>query len=291
MYYLLLLEKNIFLRFYFNTITLQDHLITKQRSRAIATVLPYTNNTVMKTASSVLPHKPPLILQESNINEEEEKQEEWEEHEEKVELASRSTQTEAPSSELLQEVQRLQELRTRIQERVKIITPVSHSIDSKICFDITAINSIIQLASYQERVHNLEKKLEVYEEAEKIRECEKQLSKQQEEELLDENYRLTEKIYWLETKLHHITESSFGENNSFDQNTANGEETTIAHLKKNTEQIQDLENMETGMQDQAKSTETCVNKDIVKCLQYKDQITVNSYQIVSEILHNAMVRK
>ncbi|XP_020297793.1 janus kinase and microtubule-interacting protein 3-like, partial [Pseudomyrmex gracilis] len=270
----------------------KDHLITKQRSRAIATVLPYTNNTtVTKTTPSALPRKLPLILQESGIFNEEEEGKEWEEHEEKVELASRSTQTEVPSSELLQEVQRLQELRTRIQERVKIITPVSHSIDSsKICFDITAMNSIIQLASYQERVHDLEKKLEVYEEVEKIRECEKQLSKQREEELLDENYRLTEKIYWLETKLHHITESNFDENNSFGQNTANGEKKIVAHLKKNTEQIQDLKNMEADMQDQAKITETYVNKVIVKCinLQYKDQTNVNSNQIVSEILHNAI---
>lgn len=63
----------------------------------------------MKSTSPVLPRKPPLTLQESGIFEEEEEEEEEEkeyedEEERDVEFASRGTQTEAPSGELLQEV-------------------------------------------------------------------------------------------------------------------------------------------------------------------------------------------
>lgn len=195
----------------------QAHLSNQQRSRAVATVIPYTNNatlvypaTLVKSASPVLPRKLPLTLQESGIFEEEE-------HEGdkklEVELTSRCTQTDVPSGELLQEVQRLQELRTRIQERAAKTTTIFHPIDSsKIYFDVSTMDSIIQLTSYQERVRELEERLEIYEETERDREREKQLSKEREEELLDENYRLTEKIYWLKNELRNIVGSNFSEN-------------------------------------------------------------------------------
>lgn len=165
----------------------------------------------VKSASPVLPRKPPLTLQESGIFEEEEHEDD---EKLEVELTSRSTQTDVPSGELLQEVQRLQELRARIQERAaKTTTSIFHPIDSsKIYFDVSTMDSIVQLTSYQERVRDLEERLEIYDETERDREREKQLSKQREEELLDENYRLTEKIYWLENELRNITGSSFGEN-------------------------------------------------------------------------------
>jgi len=178
----------------------------------VATVMPYTSNAtspIKLAASPVLPRKPPLTLQESGIFEEEEEEEE---EEVAVEVTSRSTQTEAPSGELLQEVQRLQELRVRIQERAaKITTPVFQSTDSsKICL-LDVDSSIVQVAPYQERVRDLEVRLEVYEEAEKSREQEKRLTKQREEELLDENYRLTEKVHWLENELRIIREPNLNE--------------------------------------------------------------------------------
>lgn len=184
----------------------QDHS-NKQRSRAVATVIPYTNNaTVTNPAKSpVLPHKPLLTLQESGIFEEE-----YEDDEEpEIEFASRGTQTQAPSGELLQEVQRLQVLRTWIQERAaKNTTPVFHPIDSsKICLDMSTVDSIVQLTAYQERVRDLEERLQAHEEAEKSREQEKRLSKQREEEFLDENYRLTERVYWLENELRNVRSS------------------------------------------------------------------------------------
>lgn len=176
----------------------------------MATVIPYTNNvtnvtSLVKSASPVLPHKPPLTLQESGIFEEEYEDEE----ESEIEFASRGTQTQAPSGELLQEVQRLQELRTWIQERAaKNTTPVFHPIDSsKICLDMSTMDSIVQLTAYQERVRDLEERLQVHEEAEKSREQEKRASKQREEEFLDENYRLTERIYWLENELRNVRTS------------------------------------------------------------------------------------
>ncbi|KAL0133780.1 hypothetical protein PUN28_001032 [Cardiocondyla obscurior] len=181
----------------------KDHS-TKQRNRVVATVIPYTNNATVKSTSPVPPRKPPLTLQESGIFEEDEEEEYEDEHD--VELASRGTQTETPSGELLQEVQRLQELRARIQERAaKIATPTS---DSRICVDVSAMDSVVQMASYQERVRDLEERLEIYEEAEKTQEREKRLTKQREEELLDENYRLTERIYWLENELRTMAKCS-----------------------------------------------------------------------------------
>jgi len=225
----------------------------------VATVIPYTNNAAInsvKFTSPVLPRKPPLTLQESGIFEEEEEEEEekaYKDEEEHVEFASRGTQTEVPSGELLQEVQRLQELRARIQERAAKITTPTHPIDSsKICFDVSTMDSIVQLTSYQERVRDLEERLETYEEAEKSREREKRLSKQREEELLDENYRLTERMYWLENELRTIAKCTFGEHNS-----GNTGETTIIQQMKNANEDQnkqapkDVQNLE-DVQDQLK---------------------------------------
>ncbi|XP_018396600.1 PREDICTED: janus kinase and microtubule-interacting protein 3 isoform X2 [Cyphomyrmex costatus] len=222
--------------------TNKDHSTNKQRNRAVATVIPYTNNATInsiKSTSPVLPRKPPLTLQESGIFEEEEEEEEKEyedEEERDIEFASRGTQTEAPSGELLQEVQRLQELRARIQERAaKVTTPVFHPIDSsKICFDVSTMDSIVQLTSYQKRVRDLEERLEMYEEAERSQEQEKRLSKQREEELLDENYRLTERTYWLENELRTISENNNGE-------------TTVMHEIKDQNKYQvseDVQNLE-----------------------------------------------
>ncbi|XP_011691884.1 PREDICTED: janus kinase and microtubule-interacting protein 3 isoform X2 [Wasmannia auropunctata] len=235
--------------------TNKDHSINKQRSRAVATVIPYTNNATInsvKSTSPVLPRKLPLTLQESGIFEEEEEEEDEEERD--VEFASRGTQTEAPSGELLQEVQRLQELRARIQERAaKITAPVFHPIDSsKICFDVSTMDSIVQLTSYQERVRDLEEKLETYEEVGRSREREKRLSKQREEELLDENYRLTERIYWLENELRTAgAKCTFGKNNSGDTG-----ETIVVQQVKNVDQSkhqvpEDVQNLE-GVKDQLK---------------------------------------
>ncbi|KAI4501185.1 hypothetical protein M0802_003558 [Mischocyttarus mexicanus] len=181
--------------------------INKQRSRAVATVIPYTNNNNYTTTTrsiSPIPRKPPLSLQESGIFEEEDEEGGLE-----VELASRGTQTEIPSGELLQEVQRLQELRARIQERAaKVTNTAICSIDtSRACPPLdTDVDSIVQLSSYQDRIRDLEERLVAYEEAEERQTEEKRVTKQREEELLDENYRLTERVYWLENKLHNVEE-------------------------------------------------------------------------------------
>ncbi|XP_047351782.1 janus kinase and microtubule-interacting protein 3-like isoform X4 [Vespa velutina] len=178
----------------------------KQRNRAVATVIPYTNNNNYATTRSVspAPRKPPLSLQESGIFEEED------EESLEIELASRGTQTEIPSGELLQEVQRLQELRARIQERAaKVTNPTICSIDptTRTCPPLdTDVDSIVQLSSYQDRIRDLEERLEAYEEAEERQIEESRVTKQREEELLDENYRLTERVYWLENKLRNVEE-------------------------------------------------------------------------------------
>ncbi|XP_035737572.1 janus kinase and microtubule-interacting protein 3-like isoform X2 [Vespa mandarinia] len=178
----------------------------KQRNRAVATVIPYTNSNNYATTRSIspVPRKPPLSLQESGIFEEED------EESLEIELASRGTQTEIPSGELLQEVQRLQELRARIQERAaKVTNPTICSIDptTRTCPPLdTDVDSIVQLSSYQDRIRDLEERLEAYEEAEERQIEERRVTKQREEELLDENYRLTERVYWLENKLRNVEE-------------------------------------------------------------------------------------
>ncbi|XP_046750033.1 janus kinase and microtubule-interacting protein 3-like [Diprion similis] len=161
--------------------------VGKQKDRAVATIIPY--NTYNSPASPI-PQKPPLSLQESGIFDEDDEAD--------VELASRGTQTEAPAGDLLQEVQRLHELRARIQERaVKVPVPM---IDPKL--DVPDVADSGQNAnSYLDRIRELEQRLAAHEEAESKRNQDKQLSKQREEELLDENYRLTERIYWFENLL------------------------------------------------------------------------------------------
>ncbi|XP_011872934.1 PREDICTED: janus kinase and microtubule-interacting protein 3-like isoform X2 [Vollenhovia emeryi] len=263
--------------------TNKDHSINKQRSRAVATVIPYTNNATMnsvKSTSPVLPRKPPLTLQESGIFEEEDEEDEEKEYENEerdVEFASCGTQTEAPSGELLQEVQRLQELRARIQERaVKITTPVFHPTDSsKICFDVSTVDSIVQMTSYQERVRDLEERLEVHEEAERSREREKQLSKQREEELLDENYRLTERTYWLENELRTMpAKCAFDEHNS----VGRGETTVTLEVDMNPNQRQvpeDTQNVEDQFKDanctRAVQTIETYENYIAKCPRCQDK--------------------
>lgn len=265
----------------------------------MATVIPYTNNTTVtttvKSASPVLPRKPPLTLQESGIFEEE-----YDEDEEgsEVELASRGTQTQVPSGELLQEVQRLQELRARIQERAAK-TPGFHLIDSsKICLDVSTMDSIVQLTAYQERVRDLEERLEAHEETEKNRVCEKQLSKQREEELLDENYRLTERIYWLENELRNVAET-----NSDARNAASESDTTVAERNDNVQPnkvgiLEDSGNFE-DMEDRFKNTscmraaqtvKTCADNAIKECPRCRNQPVENADQrIASSTQRNVTV--
>lgn len=253
----------------------QDHM-NKQRSRAVATVIPYTNNATVtnpaKSTSPVLPHKPPLTLQESGIFEEEYEDDE----ESEVEFASRGTQTQAPSGELLQEVQRLQELRAWIQERaVKNTPPVFHPIDSsKICLDMSTVDSIVQLTAYQERVRDLEERLQVHEETEAIRVQEKRLSKQREEEFLDENYRLTERVYWLENELRNVR-------SSLDE-IAVGSEAIVTKRSRRTEESKDEVLDETGSSEKTRDqfegmsctrapqiAEMCVNNMIAECSRHQ----------------------
>lgn len=274
----------------------QTHLTNQQRNRAVATVIPYTNNTtLMKSASPVLPCKPLLTLQESGIFEEEEHEDEKSLLE--VKLANRSTQTDTPSGELLQEVQRLQELRARIQERAaKITTSIFHPIDSsKIYFDVSAVDSIVQLTSYQERIRDLEERLEIYKESEKDREKEKQLSKQREEELLDENYRLTEKIYWLKNKLQNIAVSSFKENEHKDGTLITQQIKNIEHNKyqilETLENLKDVQNRlkNTNCTQSTQTIETSINMNVSRC---QDQNNVENFnqQIVLGAQCNITVR-
>lgn len=267
------------------------HLTNQQRSRAVATVIPYTNNATLispvKSASPVLPRKPPLTLQESGIFEEEEHIHEDEESLLEVELTNRSTQTDVPSGELLQEVQRLQELRARIQERAaKITTSIFHPIDSsKIYFDVSTMDSIVQLTSYQERVRDLEERLEICEETEKDREREKQLSKQREEELLDENYKLTEKIYWLENELRNISGFSF-EKDGHQDGTPNMQQIKNIDFNKYqvlkiSENLEDVQNRlkDTNCTRSTQTMKTWVNSMIVSQCQHQDNVENFDQQI------------
>ncbi|XP_050462224.1 janus kinase and microtubule-interacting protein 3-like isoform X3 [Cataglyphis hispanica] len=259
------------------------HLTNQQRSRAVATVIPYTNNATLinpvKSASPVL-LKPPLTLQESGIFEEEEHAHEDEKSLLEVELTNRSTQTDVPSGELLQEVQRLQELRARIQERAaKITTSIFHPIDSsKIYFDVS-VDSMVQLTSYQERVRDLEERLEIYEKTERNREREKQLSKQREEELLDENYKLLEKIYWLENKLRNIPGSNFGED-GYQDGTSNMQQ--IKNINHNKYQVletsENLENMQNWLKGTncTRSTQT-IKTWVNHMIQCQDQDNMENF--------------
>ncbi|XP_051163709.1 outer dense fiber protein 2 isoform X2 [Leptopilina boulardi] len=176
----------------------------KHKDRAVATVIPYTSTLTHQPVSPV-PQKPPLSLQESGIFEDDDDNDH---NIDVVEVTNCGTQTEAPAGELLQEVQRLQELRARIQERA-VKVPVSSVNDTiKTCStpEVTETTTvdIAQIAIYQDRIHDLETRLQNHEDAEVKFLHEQQLSKQRDEELLDENYKLTEKIYWLENKMRNI---------------------------------------------------------------------------------------
>ena len=183
----------------------QDHQNIKNRDRAVATVIPYTSTYTNQLLSSD-PHKAPLSLQESGIFEEDEvdggdeeqhNTEQNKQHYSSVEVASQSTQTEAPAGELLQEVHRLQELRARIQERAaKTVPPVSPLSDRK---NEAACEAAFDVAPLRERIRELEERLSTFE-------ADRQVSKQREEELLDENYRLTEKTYWQESEMKKLQE-------------------------------------------------------------------------------------
>ncbi|XP_063992595.1 uncharacterized protein LOC135170565 isoform X6 [Diachasmimorpha longicaudata] len=155
---------------------------TKQH-RAIATVIPY--NSYAQSLSPVLVQKPPLSLQESGIFEEDD--------DDQVEWATCGTQTETPSGDLLQEVQRLQELRERIQERAVKVPLESLETDDR-------------LTSYKERIQDLEERLAIYEADEIARSQNQLVAKQREEDVLDENYKLTERVYWLENELRNLQE-------------------------------------------------------------------------------------
>ena len=157
----------------------------------MATVIPYTSTFNHPLLPSD-PQKAPLSLQESGIFEEEE---EIEHENVDVELTTHSTQTEAPAGELLQEVQRLQELRARIQERASKVAPTSPVLSERkpeIPFEFA-----LDVTPLRERIRELEDKLKILDE-------ERQISKQREEELLDENERLTEKLYCLESEVKSI---------------------------------------------------------------------------------------
>ena len=124
-----------------------------------------------------------MSLQESGIFEDEDITSEG------PELSSRGTQTEVPGSELLQEVQRLQELRNRIQERAALklgSNPGSPNPNSR-----TPSESEDFL---RERIRELESTLASHE-------SERRAIKQREEELLDETYKLTENNHWLKAEL------------------------------------------------------------------------------------------
>ena len=156
--------------------------------------------------------KPPLSLQESGIFEEDENDEENEETAEEaeqdgitqmnreVELTSCGTQTEAPVGELLQEVQRLQELRERIQERA-VKAPSSPILEVKSSSGSTLDRNVSEESeSYREKIRQLEQRLASFVEEEDNRKIKDSIVKQREEDLLDENYRLTERVYWLENE-------------------------------------------------------------------------------------------
>ncbi|XP_015117214.1 protein bicaudal D homolog isoform X2 [Diachasma alloeum] len=156
---------------------------TKQQ-RAIATVIPY--NSYTQSLSPVPVQKPPLSLQESGIFEEDD--------DDQVEWATCGTQTETPSGDLLQEVQRLQELRERIQERAVKVPLESLETDDR-------------LTSCKERIQDLEERLAIYEADEIARSQDQLVAKQREEDVLDENYKLTERVYWLENELRNLQDA------------------------------------------------------------------------------------
>ncbi|KAK0183323.1 hypothetical protein PV327_001374 [Microctonus hyperodae] len=160
----------------------KDHGNNKQRDRVIATVIPYNS---YNSLSPIPAQKSPLSLQESGIFNEDD------DHD--VVLTNCGTQTDTPAGELLHEVQRLQELRERIQERaVKVpVTPIE-------LYEIAEDN---RMSLYKNKIYELEQQLEKYAIAEEKRLQDQLIIKQREEDLLDENYRLTERVYWLTNEI------------------------------------------------------------------------------------------
>lgn len=157
----------------------------KRRDRAVATVIPY--NSYSQSILPIIGQKSPLSLQESGIFEDEDN--------EHVELTSCGTQTETPAGELLQEVQRLQELRERIQERASKVSP-----------QLEIYENFEDNRSYKERIRQLEERLCGFKDTEGKRSQDQLEAKQREEDLLDENYRLTERVYLLKNELQQVCE-------------------------------------------------------------------------------------
>lgn len=175
----------------------------------MATVIPYTTNydpqnqSILSTGDA---QKSSLSLQESGIFEEEEVDCDQIDgtKEPKRFIGSPITQTEVQSGELLQQVQRLQELRVRIQQRdgVKISQIPSLSTTTTIVGDDRKNETHRCECNSDEskaKTLELEERVNVYE-------TERRIAKQREEDLLDENYKLTEKLYCLEADLKKLSE-------------------------------------------------------------------------------------
>lgn len=174
----------------------------------MATVLPFSAYT--HPTSPVPAKKPSLSLQESGIfegdeddNEDDHDEEEIGENGREIEFSSCGTQTEAPVGELLQEVQRLQELRERIQERA-VKAPCVSGLEAKSTSAVDFTDTKVQddkSSSYREKIRQLQERLDFFEEEYERKAKNDLIVKQREEDLLDENYRLTERVYWLENEL------------------------------------------------------------------------------------------
>ncbi|XP_023248598.1 nuclear mitotic apparatus protein 1 [Copidosoma floridanum] len=177
----------------------KEHQPNKHRDRAVATVIPYTSATYSHPALPSEAQKSPLSLQESGIFEEEESEYEHQlDGGAGISCSNQSTQTEAPAGELLQEVQRLQELRVRIQERAaKIPIPPLSPIVGDRSAEQPRCECSAEIAPLRQKIGELEGRVSTYE-------TERLVTKQREEELLDENYRLAEKVYCLEEELNKL---------------------------------------------------------------------------------------
>ncbi|XP_074100305.1 uncharacterized protein LOC141528252 isoform X2 [Cotesia typhae] len=164
----------------------QSTASNKQKDRAIATVIPYSSCNSQSSLLLNSVQKSSLSLQESGIFEDEDDNENID-----IEVTSCGTQTETPAGELLQEVQRLQVLRERIQEKAAKV-PISTEI-----LEITEE----RLNSYKEKVRELQEQLAEYQENQKKILNENFAAKQKEEDLINENRRLSTRIYWMENEI------------------------------------------------------------------------------------------
>ncbi|XP_044019010.1 protein PFC0760c-like isoform X1 [Aphidius gifuensis] len=199
----------------------------QQQQRAIATVIPYNNNNDsdnyninnsnnnndiddnnnhMEKLLFTSSKKSPLSLQESGIFDDDDVDDD-DDYDGHIEFINCGTQTETPSCELLQEVERLQQLRERIQERaVKVPVQVDNTLE--------IIEDNNKILFYKEKIKELEERLEIYEVTDVERSRENKISKQRENDLLDENYRLTEKLHLLENKIHNYEKLDNNNNNN-----------------------------------------------------------------------------